>query len=126
MLKFNPVFSFLGYPTPPLPYSRNRGAWEHCFWGPKTEIFKGKFHAFFLFEVKSGLFHAMLVENLSQSPNFPNFDKLNFSTSFIYNFRQNFYCCIGQIRDISAQNTLKMAKISNSYKFYARKTEIFQ
>ena len=35
-----------------------------------------------------------------QSPNFPNFDQTNFSTGFIYNFRQILYGCFDQIRDI--------------------------
>ena len=67
----------------------------------------------------------MFVKNLFQSLNFPIFDKPNFSTGFIYNLRPNFYCCLGQIRDISVQNTLKMAKILNSYKFYAQKNRDF-
>ena len=72
-----------------------------------------------------GFFDIMFIKNMFQSPNFPKFDQTNFGSGFIYNFRQNFYCCLGQIRDLSIPNK-KWRKYWLSDQIFARNTEIFQ
>ena len=59
----------------------------------------------------------MFVKNLSQNLNFPKFDKPNFNTGFIYNFRQNLYSYLGQTKDILVQNNVKWRKIQINTNF---------
>ena len=102
-------------------YGRDRGALLQRFWMPKTDIFEGKLYGFFYLSQNWVFFNLcfIIVKNLFESTNFPNFDHSIFYTGFIYNFIQNSYCCLGQIRDISIANKHR----ENFDKFFVQKRD---
>ena len=57
----------------------------------------------FIFVAKLGLFDDIIVKNYFKSRTVAE----KFGTGFIHNFRQNFYCCFSQIKDVSILNNLK-------------------
>ena len=79
-----------------LPHSRNR---EHCFidFGALKRFLRGKLYVIFICRKIVAVFD-IFVKDLFQSP---NFDQTNFNTGFVNSFKQNLYCYLGQIRDIS-------------------------